>query len=339
MNKLLVKITVCLIASTFLFAGGVTKTGTTAVGFLAIDVGSRATAMGGAYVAVAQDATAMFWNPAGITSIGGPQAMFQYAKWIADLQFNYVAFVLPIETIGSFGLNVTSLTMDDMERTTIAYPEGTGEMFSAGSYALGLSYARKLTERFSIGFNFKYLNETIYHSSASGIAFDIGTLFTTRLNGMKIGMSISNYGPKVKMSGRDMLTQVDIDPTVEGNNENLNADLKTGEFDLPLIFRVGVSMDMLKGTGNSNLILSADALHPNDDVESVNLGAEYIFNDFVSLRAGYPALFSKDSFQGISLGAGLNYTIMGSTRLTVDYAYRDFGLLNNVQMFTLGLNF
>lgn len=339
MIKLLVIISVLLISSTFLFSGEVTKVGTTAVGFLAIDVGSRATAMGGAYVAVASDATAIFWNPAGITSISNPQAMFQYAQWIADINFNYAALVLPIATVGSFGLSITSVTMDDMERTTIANPDGTGEMFSAGSYALGLSYARKLTDRFSIGFNIKYLNETIYHSSASGFAFDIGTLFTTQLNGMKIGMSISNYGPKVKMSGRDMLTQVDIDPNVSGNNENLNANLKTEEFDLPLLFRVGVSMDILKGAGNSNLIFSADALHPNDDVESVNLGAEYIFNDLVSLRAGYSSLFSKDSFQGLSLGAGLNYTIMSNTRLIVDYAYKDFGLLNNVQMFTLGLNF
>jgi len=310
-------ISIGLIASTFLFSGEVTKVGTTAIGFLAIDVGSRATAMGGAYVAVASDATAMFWNPAGISTIKNPQAMFQYAKWIADLKFNYIAAVIPVASVGSFGINVTSLTMDDMERTTIENPDGTGEMFSAGSYALGFSYARNLTDRFSIGFNFKYLNESIYNSSASGIAFNIGTLFTTQLNEMKIGMSITNYGPKVQMSGHDLLTQTDIDPTVEGNNENLNADLKTDEFDLPLIFRVGISIDILKGAGNSNFILSADALHPNDDVESLNLGAEYIFNDLVSLRTGYASLFAKDSFQGLSLGAGLNYVIVGDTKLTL----------------------
>lgn len=339
MKKLLIMVSMLLLLTNCLFAAEVTKVGTTAVGFLSIDVGSRATAMGGAYVAVAQDATAMFWNPAGIATINNYQAMFHHSEWIADLNFNYLGVVLPIAGVGNFGLNVTSLSMDDMERTTITNPDGTGEMFSAGSYAFGLSYARELTDRFSIGFNFKYLTETIFHSSANGVAFDIGTLFTTQFNGMKIGMSITNYGPKVKMSGRDMLTQVDIDPTVTGNNENINAYLKNEAFDLPLLFRVGVSMDLLKGVGNSNLILSADALHPNDDVESVNVGAEYVFNNLLSLRGGYATLFSEDSFQGLSLGAGLNYTIISGIRLIVDYAYKDFGLLNNVQMFTLGLNF
>jgi hypothetical protein len=336
MKKLMIAIIALLLASSALFADEVTKVGTTALGFLNIDVGRRAVGLGGAYVSIANDATSMFWNPSGIAMTDRVETVFHHSNWIADISFNYLAAIIPIGGLGNFGINATALSMDDMERTTIDNPEGTGEKFSAGSYAFGLCYARSLTDRFSIGFNVKYVNETIYHSSANGVAFDVGTQFTTQFNGLKIGMSITNYGPKVRMSGRDMLTQVDINPNVSGNNENINAYLANDAFDLPLMFRVGVSMDMLKGVGNSNLILSADALHPNDDVESVNLGAEYVFNNVLALRGGYTSLFAKDFEAGLSFGAGIHQKMM-SVELTLDYAYRDFGLLESVQMFTLGI--
>jgi hypothetical protein len=230
------------------------------------------------------------------------------------------------------------MTMGDMERTTISEPDGTGEMFSAGSYVFNLTYAHNLTDRFAIGGTFKYLQEKIYHSTASGVAFDIGTLFTTQYNGLKIGMSITNYGTKMQMGGRDMLIQTDIDPQINGNNENINANLSTDAFDLPLMFRVGVSMDMLRTVENNALIISLDALHPNDDVEYVNVGAEYAWNDMVFLRGGYKTLFARDSEQGLCLGGGFHYTVAGS-KLMFDYAYQDFGVLENVQMFTLGLGF
>ena len=135
-----------------------------------------------------------------------------------------------------------------------------------------------------------------------------------------------------------MLTQVDIDPLISGNNENMNADLKTDEYNLPLLFRVGVSMDVLQGLANSNLILAVDALHPNNNVESVNVGAEYAFNNLFFLRGGYNSLFAKDSEAGLSFGGGIKYGL-GSTFMVFDYAFKDFGILNNVQMFTLGVRF
>lgn len=321
------------------YAQRITKVGTTAAGFLNIDVGARAVSMGGAFVSVAEDATAMFWNPSGIARLPEPEAIFSYTRWIADITFNYAAIVVPLGDIGTVGASATFLTMDDMDRTTVLQPEGTGETFDAGSYALGLSYARGLTDRFSIGFNLKYINEKIYHSIAQGMAFDIGTLFTTQFNDLKIGMSISNFGTKMQMGGRDLLVQHDVNPTISGNNENINADLKTDRYDLPLMFRVGVSMDMLKGLGNSNLVISIDALHPNDDTESLNLGGEWVFNRMFALRAGFKSLFSRDSEEGLTLGAGLNYKLMGSTSIKIDYAWENFGVFKEIQKFTIGLKF
>ncbi len=339
MRRLITVITaVFLLLNVPLFAQNVTKVGTTAAGFLNIDVGARAIGMGGAYVSVAQDAMSMYWNAAGIARVDGAEAVFTYNRWIADISNNYAGFAMNLGNIGSIGVNAQFMTMDKMERTTIMEPDGTGELFSAGSYAFGLAYGRNLTDRFSIGFNFKYIQEKIYHSDATGIAFDIGTLFDTQYNGLKIGMSITNYGTKMQMGGRDMLIQTDIDPSISGNNHNINADLSTDKFDLPLMFRVGVSMDILKGLGNSNLIVAVDALHPNDDVESVNVGAEYLYAGMFALRAGYKTMFARDSEEGLCFGAGFLYDV-GGMNLALDYAYQDFGVLQEIQMFTLGLGF
>ena len=320
-------------------AQGVTKKGTTAGAFLGIDVGPRAISMGSAYVSVANDVSAMYWNPAGISKIENFEASFSNTNWIADLSFNYAGIVFPLGGVGNIGLNATFLTMGQIERTTIENPDGTGELFDAASYAFGLSFARNLTDQFSIGFNIKYINERVYHVSATGFALDVGTLFNTGLNGLTLGMSISNYGTKMRLDGRDLNFQTDVAPNINGNNQSINAELQTDSYELPLMFRVGVSMDVLKGMGNSNLILSADALHPNDDVEYVNVGGEYVFYNILSLRAGYKGLFAKESEQGISLGGGVHYTLLESATFYFDYSYVNFGRFNAVNTFSVSLGF
>jgi hypothetical protein len=329
---------IVLICNITLYAqSGVTKVGTTAANFLAIDVGPRANAMGSAYVAIANDVTAMYWNPAGIANIENFDMLFSNTRWIADISFNYAGAVLPLGNFGTIGVNATFLTMDQIERTTVQSPEGTGEFVDAGSYAFGLTYARKLTDQFSIGFNAKYVYERLYHSTATGFALDVGTLFDTQFSGLKLGMNISNYGTKMQLEGQDFLVQHDPYPSISGNNGNMNSTLSTDAYDLPLMFRIGVSMDVLKGLYESNLIVSVDALHPSDDVESINIGGEYVFENLISLRMGYKGLFSKDSEQGMNYGGGIRFNIAGSTSLLFDYSYLSFGDLNSVHMFSVGL--
>ena len=321
------------------FGQNVTKSGTTAATFLTIDTGVRGSGMGSAYVSVSDDINAMYWNPAGVARIREKQALFTNVQWIADITFNYAAVAIPAGQIGTFGMNASFMSTDEMMVTTIQEPDGTGETFQVGSYALGLIYAKELTDRFSIGFNVKYIQEQIYHSTARGMAIDVGTLFDTQFQGLKIGMSISNYGTKMRMSGRDMLIQSDIDPLKNGNNENINANLQADTYDLPLLFRVGMSVDVLKGLYNSHLILSADALHPNDNTESVNIGAEYAYNNLVAVRCGYKNLFRENSEEGLCLGGGLNMKVTGNAFLHLDYAWGDFGILKDVQKFAIGLTF
>jgi hypothetical protein len=329
-------VVLCVCSSTFYAQGGVTKVGTTAAKFLSIDVGPRATAMGGAYVSLADDITSMYWNPAGIAQLNDFEAMFSSTKWFADISLNYAGAAVPLGSFGTLGLNATFLTMDQIERTTTDSPDGTGEFVDAGSYAFGLVYARNLSDQFSIGFNAKYVYERLYHSSANGFALDVGVLFDTHLSGLKLGMSISNYGTKMQLAGEDFQVVHDPYPSIAGNNGSINATLSTDAYELPLLFRIGASMDVLKGLANSNLIISADALHPSDDVESMNIGAEYMFEKLIALRIGYKGLFAKDSEQGLNYGGGIQYEI-GGIKLKVDYSYISFGVLNNVNMFSVGL--
>ena len=339
MRKCILLGMVLLLACIPVFGQSVSKVGTTAGTFLNIDAGARGVGMGGAFVSVGEDISSMYWNPAGVARIGQPEAIFSNTKWIADVNYNFAGVAVPLGQFGTVGVNATLLNMGEMLRTTLTEPDGTGETFTAGDYAIGLLYARRLTDRFSIGFNFKYISERIWHTSAQGFAMDLGTLFDTQFQGLKIGMSISNYGTKMQMDGRDLRTQTDLDQQISGNNPSIDAKLSTNSFDLPLVFRVGMSMDVLKGKYDSNMIFSLDALHPNDDVEYINVGAEYTFHKMVSLRCGYKALFARDSEEGLCFGGGLNYKVFGQTTLHLDYAWGDFGVLNDIQKFSLGMSF
>lgn len=314
----------------------VTKVGTTAAKFLSIPVGARALGMGGAFVAVANDVTAMYWNPAGIARLYQSEALFSHAAWLAGIDFNYAGVVIPVDESGTFGVNFTSLSMEEMERTTEEQPEGTGQFFSAGSFAVGVSYARNLTEWFSIGANIKYINEHIWNSSAKGFGIDLGTLFTTPFSGIKFGAGIANFGEKLKISGDDLLVQKDLSP-IKGNNTSVNAQLSTEEFDLPLILRIGIAYEPLS-TEEQQLTFVVDAAHPNDNSESISLGGEYsLFQKILSVRAGYKGLGERDREEKFTLGGGIRYAFEGNLTVKVDYAYQKFGRLDNIHKFAFGI--
>jgi hypothetical protein len=225
-----------------------------------------------------------------------------------------------------------------MKVRTVEEPEGTGEQFGVSDLAMGIAYARNLTERFSIGFNGKYIQQKIWHMSATGFAIDIGTLFTTPFAGMKIGMSISNFGGKMQMLGKDTYVNYDLAPDQEGSNDRIPANLKTDRFSLPLLFRVGLALDVLKFR-SSKVIMAVDAAHPNDNTEYVNIGVEYSSNDWLFLRAGFKNLLMLDGEEGLTLGGGIRYNLSRNVSLRIDYSYQDFGRLTNAQNFSLALGY
>ena len=312
----------------------VTKTGTTAAKFLRIGVGPRANAMGGAFSSVAGDASALYWNPAGIALLSENQALFSYTTLYKDLDINlnYLAAVFPAGSAGNFGLSVIALDYGNMNVTTENYPEGTGEKFSAASYAFALSYARSITENFSAGITVKYIKEGIMNSSAEGIAFDVGTVFTTPFYGIKFSSIITNYGSKMQMAGEDLLIRYDADPQRKGNNETVDAYYKTDQFELPLKLQVGLSRNFQFLEGQK-LTIAVDATHPNDNAEYVNVGGELsLLDNLIFLRGGYKTLFLHDSQEGLTLGVGLHYTL-GVFSVGVDYAFQEYEFLGNTHSF------
>lgn len=337
MKKSITFITILMMTG-LLRAGDVAKVGVTAAPFLSIGVGARATGMGGAFVGTADDASALYWNPAGMARGRGIQAILMHTRWLADLRFNYAGFTLPLGSFGSVGAALTALDYGDMPVRTTDQPEGTGEIFSSSDMALSLAYARSLTDRFSIGFNVKYITQRIWHESADGFAIDFGTLFITGLHGLRIGAALTNFGTDMRMEGKDLLVFHDVDPNILGNNDRVPADLQTGHWPLPLTFQFGVAIDPWKSPLH-RLTLAADAIHPSDNTESMNLGAEYGFREMLFLRAGYRDLFLRDREQGLTLGAGFANRRLGDVLIQIDYAYADFGRLENAQRFSFSLAF
>jgi len=327
----------------FSYADGISqdikKVGTSAATFLRIPVGSRGTAMGSAFASVASDVTAMFWNPGGLAKVSNYSLLVDHSPWLPGLDFNYFGLALPFGRWGIVGMNITSLTTEQMEITTPQDPMGTGETFTASSMAVGLCYARYLTDRFSIGANVKYIHESIYHCSASGFAFDIGTLYITPFDDIRLGVSVSNVGTKMQMTGEDLNVNVDIAPQQEGNNQSVVGRLKTEKFDLPIIMRVGLSWDAWQTKG-SCFTIAADAINPNDNALSVNIGVEYaLINQMLILRGGYNELFLAFREKGLALGAGLNFILKNDLGITMDYAYQDFIHLGGVNRISLAIYF
>lgn len=326
----------CL-SKVFAQSGETTKVGTTAAQFLKIDVAPRAAALGGAFVAIANDASALYWNSAGISRLTQTEFIVSHTNWIVGLNYEFGGVVIPIEQVGTFGASITSLTTEDMDVRTVDQPEGTGEKFSYSDLAAGVSYARNLTDRFSIGFTAKYIRESIWHMSAATIAFDIGTLYKTSFNALTIGMSITNFGGTMKYEGSDAVVYYNVNAGKNGSNDKVVTDIRTDEWSLPLAFRVGLAAEPISSEMH-RLLLAVDALHANDNTESMNIGAEYTFNNMLLLRGGYKALFRRDSEEGLTLGGGIRYPL-STMNLKVDYSYSDFGRLNSVQRFSFGVEF
>ncbi len=334
MKKIILILLIALIGNIY----GQSKVGTTAAPFLNIAVGPRAIAMGGAFVATADDITSLYWNPAGSANLENNSAMFAYTNWFANISYNWAGASVNLGSMGTLGLSLMYLDYGKMEVTTLAEQDGTGEMFSAKDMALGVSYAAKLTDQFSIGGTVKYINQKIWNSSASSVGFDVGVLFLSNIYGLRIGATITNFGPDMQIDGKDLFVQHDIDPNIFGNNDQILAKLKTDEYQLPLTFRVGLAMDLFNNDTHK-LTVGVDALHPSDNDESVNVGMEYGLYKNIFLRAGYKSLFLNNAEEGLTLGFGLAYDVAPGLNLFIDYAYQDFGILKNSQHFAVGLKF
>jgi len=307
--------------------------GTAGAQFLQIGVGAKPMSMGGATAASIGDASALFWNPAGIARVEGQSIHFSHINWWATMNLVSAGYALNLGGEGSLGLSVTSLTMDPMEVTTETAQNGTGETFTASDLMIGLTYARFLTDKFNAGITVKYIRQSIWNESAGGVAFDLGTQYELWFNKFTIGMSLSNFGGDLQMTGRDLGFKYDRDGT-RSTDRLTPAMYETEEYPLPLHFQVGVSAvpyrdDMI------TWFVAGDVTHPNDNSERVNVGTEVGFFDRVFVRGGYRYNYDKED---ITFGAGVAVPL-GLSRIMVDYAYCRYDLLPSIHRFSVGLDF
>lgn len=326
------------------------RVGTTTANFLEIGMGSAGIAMGDAHVSSVQDLSAIYWNPAGLALMDKNEAFFMHQPWVADVSnfFAGVGFNIPI--IGTVALGVTGVDYGETEVTTMEYQNGTGEKYSAQDMAISLSYGRSLTDWFAFGATLKYITSKIWHSEASAFAMDLGVIVNThffsvtgkREDGLRIGMSISNYGSRMQYDGDDLLFPYDQEEDALGSYERVQGKYKTAEWELPLMFRVGISVDPIV-TNNQRLTLSVDALHPNNMSEHLNVGAQYQFNvagtGSFYLRGGYKALFLDNSEYGATFGGGVKIWSTPNLGFKFDYSYHSIGVLGNINSFSVGMMF
>lgn len=320
------------------FVSDVSKRGTVASPFLSISQGARATSMGSAYVALSNDQTAFYWNPAGLAKLDGVGLMIDHTNWIADLSYNFIGASYSLGEMGTVGFSITASDYGDMKVTTVDAPEGTGQLFTVTDIAFSLGYALNLTDNFSIGFNPKIIYQSIWDATAIGFAMDLGVLYKTPFEGIILGMSISNLGTKMHMQGTSTLVTYDPNTTTVGNNGKIAANLGTDYWSLPLNFRVGLAYSPIN-EDNHKVTLAVDAIHPSDNYESLNVGAEYVYDDFIAFRGGYKSIFLQDSEESFTVGFGLKQILIGNVCLKVDYAYQDFKRLKYVQKFSLAVTF
>jgi hypothetical protein len=327
-----------LCSSVFLSTSfGQSKTGTTIFQFLLIEPSARVTGMGNAGVTSYTEAISSYYNPAALGKLYKSNVQFTHNQWFADIRYDYATLALKVDESNTLSLNFTSLNSGEIDVRTVEQPLGTGERYTVSNIAIGIGYGRRLSDRFSLGLNVNYIQETIWRSSISTFALNFGTLYRLSEDGIHIGASISNFGMPARFSGSDLRIRYNHNPDQHGTIDNVPAEIKTDRFPLPVVFRVGIGYPVKVGM-NNELLVTVNAYHPNDNTESVSFGAEWNFRNSIFLRSGYQKLFELDSEVGLTLGFGLHYEFFDYD-VRFDYAWADHGRLGASQRFTLGLAF
>ncbi|MCH7731526.1 MAG: PorV/PorQ family protein [Candidatus Marinimicrobia bacterium] len=316
------------------FKKDVSNVGTSAATFLEIGVGARAMAMGGAYTSVTKDATALYWNSAGIARVDGIQLELMHIEWIAETSYDFIGIVVPVPAIrSSIGFSIIYLDYGSDLVRTVDRPEGTGEEFIAQDMAVSFSFARALTDRFSFGITAKSVTQQIWNEKGSAAALDFGVLYLNLVQGLNLGVNLSNFGNDIRLYGRDLRRTIDPDERV-ANFDRVPVNYNTGSYPLPLMFSVGISYEKaLRSFGK--VLLAMNLNHPSNATESINLGAEYGFRNLFYIRGGYENMFELDRTNGLTLGGGINIPKLGGIGVRIDYAWSDWGILNSVQRFSV----
>lgn len=302
--SLMVGLTI-LFASSYVLAG---SPGSKGAVFLKLGEGARANGMGESFCGVADDINALYWNPAGITQVKERQATFMYSDWLAEIKYNYLAYLHPTQIIGGImGGAITLLDSGSIDKRR----EGDGKKigtFEGKDMALAVSYARKMMENCSLGATLKYIQMKIDDKKSTGVALDVGCLYKPEIANLTLGAVVQNFGPKLSAFDKE----------------------KDG---LPTNFKVGGAYKLL----DNQLTLSLDINFPSDNDTNFNFGVEYWFKEIMAIRAGYKTL-TKDEIKSSDLTFGAGFRLPG-TGIGLDYAYCDYDELDDTHRVSLMTKF
>jgi len=317
-----------LLSTTGLTQEDFNKAGRTAMQFLKIGIGARMAALGEAGIANMDDVNAVFWNPAAIASINNAEATFNYTRWFGDINFSAGAAGFRAGNFGVFAINYVAVDYGQIQEAFVTSQSGgldsrTGNTFGGSDLAVGLAFSRNYTDKLSIGVNIKYVREELWEYSSDVVGFDVGTYYNTGWRGIRLAMSAQNFSRQARWLH-----------TREEEQQN---------YELPLIFRIGWSVDLLGGQDlflggdpeQHRVSFNMDAIHTNDYAERVHMGGEYSFGNFLILRAGYRFNYDEGN---VSFGAGLRPVISGID-MRIDYAYVNYEFLDSPHRFTMTLAF
>jgi long-subunit fatty acid transport protein len=329
--------------------------GTASGEFLLLPVGARGTALGSAFSALADDVTSLYWNPAGLALMAGRQALVSHIDYIADTRHTWFGVATSLNGgVRAVGASVGIFGFSDQPEYTVEQPDGTGRTYDVALSVVALTYSQQFNDRFSFGLSGKFINENLAGAAGSTIAADIGTNYHTQIGGRPIRGSfvITNLGGTIEHRGSRLQAEIPTaDPTLPPGLRQM--ELKAKDWGLPATFKVGVAYDVLSN-GNSRLTTAGEFWQPRGNDVSGTVGAEYMLSDVgrsgfsVALRGGFHyepdnGLDLTDSSlngmqgDGLSLGAGIAYAMGSRSAASVDYAFRNKGLLGNQQLFSLGV--
>ncbi len=287
--------------------------------FLSISVTPRASGMGDAFVAVANDPSSIFWNPAGIAHLRQFAFFTSYSNWIADGRVPAFAVIFPKYPIGTFSVFASGIYMGGFEG--VAFDENhniveTGT-FSYSAMQLGFGVSRFYTDKFAAGVAVKFIDENLGNvTSAYSVAIDAGTYFYTGFKDIRVAMSLQNLGA-------DMSPKGEYDLWIMKGSQVTTEKRKYQSYSLPLTFRLGLARDFIKnGNKIKRLTGSVEIINPKDNRESFAIGFEMQPVEILTLRAGYHFNLDEGGF-----GAGASFNL-GNKRF--DISYNDFGHLPDV---------
>ena len=315
-------------------AANFTNVGASGSVFTKLWVGARASGMAGAYSALSDGVSSLYWNPAGIANLQGINVSASTMLWFGNVTENFVGVTLPVSDKYRAGFALTLVDYGNLAEASIQQPANAGS-FNANDLSFAATIAGALTDRFSFGATVKYLRSSILDLSAEGVAFDAGSEYLTDFYHTRISMDLANLGPDRNFSGNS-LDFISNNGNINAVRDSLSGSLNTGTYPLPLIFRLGLATDVLQGTvENQKLNMDFDFSTHSDGPEQYNLGAEYVWNDMASLRAGYA--FNQDEL-GFGIGAGFHYKSEDFSGV-IDYSFNTTKNLGGIHQISISAAF